>query len=89
MPQQFAVRLTKRFIKDLATLPKREQSKVLQSLKRLEMNPFGPAPQVKKLKSKGIGQWRLRTGDYRVRYDIFKKDVVLYRVRHRKDVYKK
>ncbi len=54
----------------------------------LETNPFGPPPKIKKLKGKGIGQWRLELWPYRVRYDIIKQEIVLYRVRHRKDIYR-
>jgi mRNA-degrading endonuclease RelE of RelBE toxin-antitoxin system len=35
----------------------------------------------------GQGQWRLRVGDYRIRYDIFGRDVVLYTFRHRREAY--
>jgi len=35
----------------------------------------------------GGGQWRIRAGDYRLRYDIFGRDVVLYAVRHRREAY--
>ncbi|MBI4531959.1 MAG: type II toxin-antitoxin system RelE/ParE family toxin, partial [Candidatus Latescibacteria bacterium] len=35
----------------------------------------------------GKGQWRIRTGDYRLRYDIFGQDVVLYSFRHRREAY--
>ncbi len=35
----------------------------------------------------GKGQWRIRHGDYRLRYDIFRRDVVLYSFRHRKEAY--
>ena len=44
---------------------------------------------IKKLKGipEGKGQWRIRAGDYRLRYDIFKTEVVLYSFRHRKEAY--
>lgn len=35
----------------------------------------------------GEGQWRIRLGDYRIRYDIFKNNVVLYTFRHRREAY--
>ena len=35
----------------------------------------------------GEGQWRLRVGDYRLRYDILGQDVVLYSFRHRREAY--
>ena len=88
MPGRFTVKLTPSFQKDLEDLPRREQERILAALKRLESDPFGPPPHVKKLRSEGVGRWRLRVGFYRVRYDVTGQDVVLYRVRHRKDIYK-
>ena len=35
----------------------------------------------------GEGQWRIRQGDYRLRYDIIGIDVLLYSFRDRKDAY--
>ena len=32
--------------------------------------------------------WRIRVGDYRIRYDIEGDRVLLYRVRHRRDIYR-
>ena len=85
MPARFAVRLTPSFQRDLGALPRPVQEKVLEAIKQLEASPFGPPPKVKKLKGKGVGQWRLEVWPYRVRYDIVRQEVVLYRVRHRKD----
>jgi mRNA interferase RelE/StbE len=88
MPARFVVRLTPSFIRDLEGLPKAVQTKVLEAIKHLETSPFGPAPKIKKLKGKGVGQWRLEVWPYRVRYDVASREVVLYRVRHRKDIYR-
>ena len=88
MTGKFTVNLTPSFQKDLEALPGKDQERILRSLKHLESEPFGPSPHVKKLKGGGIGQWRLRVGVYRVRYDIVKQDVVLYRVRHRREIYR-
>jgi mRNA-degrading endonuclease RelE of RelBE toxin-antitoxin system len=88
MPARFVVRLTPSFQRDLEALPLASQEKVLEALRHLETNPFGPPPAIKKLKGKGAGQWRLEVWPYRVRYDILAEDVVLYRVRHRKDIYR-
>ena len=87
MAARFTVRLTPSFQRDLEALPAPIQERVLEAIKRLETNPFGPPPKIKKLKGKGIGQWRLEVWPYRVRYDIVKHEIVLYRVRHRKDIY--
>lgn len=88
MPVRFIVQLTPSFQRDLEALPRSVQEKVLRELKRLENNPFGPPPHIKKLKGKGAGQWRLEVWPYRVRYDVAGQEVALYRVRHRKDIYR-
>lgn len=87
MPARFAVQITPSFRRDLETLPTADRKKILEALHHLEANPFGSA-KVKKLKGTGIGQWRLEVWPYRVRYEVEGQSVVLYRVRHRKDLYR-
>ncbi len=45
--------------------------------------------QIKKLAAlkQGEGQWRIRWREYRLRYDIFGRDVVLHSFRHRREAY--
>jgi len=88
MPAHFVVRLTPRFQRDLEALPRAAQERILAAIRRLESNPFGPPPKIKRLKGEGVGQWRLEVWPYRVRYDIRGEGVALYRVRHRKDIYR-
>ena len=88
MTGRYTVKLTPSFTKDLERLEHRNQEHILKALRILETDPFRPPPKIKRLKGKGIGQWRLRIGVYRVRYDILGQDVVLYRVRHRKEIYR-
>ena len=86
MPARFSVLLTPSFRRDFERLPGDIQPRVLRAVALLENNPFGPAGRVKKLKAKGVGQWRLEVWPYRVRYDIAGHDVVLYHVRHRSEI---
>lgn len=88
MPARFTVRLTPSFQRDFEALPRSIQEKVLIEIQRLENNPLGPPPKIKKLKGRGAGQWRLDVWPYRVRYDVVGRDVALYRIRHRKDIYR-
>ena len=74
MPARFTIHLAPSFQRDLEGLPAAAQGKILDALKRLEQSPVAPPPRIKKLKGKGIGQWRL--------------EVWPYRVRHRKDIYR-
>ena len=88
MPASFTVQLTPSFLEDLERLPTSVQGKILEAVKHLETNPFSPPPKIRKLKGMGVGQWRLRIGFYRVRFDVIGREVVLYRVRHRKEIYR-
>ncbi len=46
-------------------------------------------PVVRQLVDSRIGEYRLRVGDYRVLFDLDGKNIVILRVQHRKDVYRK
>ncbi len=73
--------------KDLDSLPDKEVKKVLTHISQLsnEPRPVG----VQKLTDKE--GYRIRSGKYRVLYEIDDKTqrVMIYRIKHRKDVYKK
>ena len=88
MAPRFSVLLTASFRRDLEQLPSETQKRVLAAIALLEENPFGPPSRIKKLRGKGVGQWRMKVSLYRLRYDVIGNEVVLYRVRHRKDIYR-
>lgn len=73
--------------KELDSLPSQHFIKIDRAILSLRENPF-PYPQSKKLK--GEDKCRLRIGDYRVIYTVDEKEkiITIYRVRHRKDVYR-
>jgi mRNA-degrading endonuclease RelE of RelBE toxin-antitoxin system len=88
LPARFRILLTPSFQRDLERLPADVQERVLKAIGVLETAPFGPPPRIKRLKGKGVGQWRLEVWPYRIRFDVEGGDVVLYRVRHRKEIYR-
>ena len=57
----------------------------------LEQDPYNKSRQynIKKLTDvkAGDGQWRIRAGKFRLRYDIIGQEVILYSFRHRKEAY--
>ena len=59
----------------------------------LKIDPYNRTRQyrIKKLEGAkpGEGQWRIRSGDYRIIYDIFSEDVVLYFSADRKEAYRR
>ena len=94
MSGQFRVLVTSHCVREMRNLlssnPELEVN--LEKLKAiLQQDPLNRTRRfnIKKLKGvkPGQGQWRIRSGSYRLRYDIFSKDVVLYSFRHRKEAY--
>ncbi len=73
--------------KELDNIPNPFFLKIDEAILALKNNPC-PYPQSKKLK--GEDKHRLRVGDFRVVYTIDEnqKIITIYRVRHRKDIYR-
>ena len=82
----YNVRILRRAMKDLATLPKGSASLISQHIDRLAENP---RPQDAK-KLKGTADYGLRVGVYRILYDINDRtrDVTVYRIKHRREAYR-
>jgi mRNA-degrading endonuclease RelE of RelBE toxin-antitoxin system len=94
MPDPFSVLTTPAFEREFRKVSK-GNPKLLGALEELiatlREDPFNFSGQhnIKKLAGvvPGEGQWRIRWRDYRLRYDILGKDVILHVFRHRKDAY--
>ena len=95
MRSKFKVLSTPCFDRELQKIYKRDKKiadmleKVAEILAEDSFNHSGKYD-IKKLVDvkQGDGQWRIRLGAYRFRYDIFGKQTVLHSVKDRKDVYK-
>ena len=86
MPEQYQIIPTKTFLKDLEKRVNPQYVlQIEKAIDELGKNPY----QGMKLASSKIGKWRIRIGDYRIRYDIEGDKVVLLRILHRKDIYRK
>jgi len=72
--------------RDLKKLTKAEATRILNQIeKELSKNPESyPA-----LKGKFAGLRKFRIGDYRIIYAILEYDVIILRIGHRKEVYRK
>ena len=73
--------------KELSKLDRLIAKRIVLKIDNLSRTPFPSG--VKKLQGEDL--FRIRVGDYRVVYSInsSEKKIVIYRIRHRKDVYKK
>jgi mRNA interferase RelE/StbE len=74
-------------LKDLDALPTKEVSNILKRIERLKNDPRPIG--VQKLTDKE--GYRIRSGNYRVLYEIEDniKNIFIYRIKHRKEVYRK
>lgn len=73
---------------DFKKINKYQISKILQKAQELSHNPYPPG--FKKLKDSSES-YRIRVGDYRLIYQVDKKEkiITVQMVRHRKDIYQK
>jgi len=72
--------------RDLKKLPKAEAGRILDQIEE-ELSKKPDSYPV--LKGPFVGLRKYRVGDYRVIYAILREDVIILRIGHRRDVYKK
>lgn len=83
----FKVSIKRSVAKDLRHIPKKEVARLLKRIESLAMEPRPPG--VEKLS--GQEKYRIRQGIYRIIYEIKDEEliVVIVKVGHRGDVYKR
>lgn len=77
---------TKRAVRDIKKLDPVAGKKLKKALERLQKRPFYYG---KKLISEKLGKYKFRVGNYRVVFDIDRKKIVVLRVGHRREIYKR
>ena len=70
-------------LNDLDTLPERIRKQILRKIERLKSGLHGD---IKHLRRADVA-YRLRTGDYRILFDVEGDSIVIRRIGHRKNVY--
>lgn len=82
----YSVHILRRAIKDMTRFPKEYTRLIGQHVDQLATNPR--PPDAKKLR--GRTDYSLRVGTYRILYDVDDDDqiVTVYRIKHRRDVYR-
>ena len=92
MATQFNILATAAFSRSLKKLASKHPEvpevyeAMLAVLQRDPLNLSHRHP-IKKLTNIDVGQWRIRAGVYRLRYDVFGDTVVLHTINHRSHVY--
>jgi len=84
----YKLELAKSVTKDFKKIAQKMHPSIIDAIGSLASTPF-PENKFKKLKGT-INSFRLRIGDYRIIYDVDETlmQIKVYRVRHRKEVYK-
>ena len=84
----YELEVAKSVEKDFKKISHDMRPQIFNAIEDLTSNPF-PESKYKKLKGT-VNSFRLRVGSYRVLYDVDDRSmtITIYRVRHRKDVYK-
>ena len=77
---------TQRAVRDIKKLDNTIKRRVGEILLRYKDKPLDYA---ETLKDSGLGMYRFRIGDYRVIFDIEESDIVVLRVGHRREIYKR
>ena len=80
----YEIRFKPRARKDLKALDKREAGRIVEKIEAMREDLTGD---VKKL-TNFTPEYRLRVGSYRVLFALEDNEIIIYRVRHRKDVYR-
>jgi mRNA interferase RelE/StbE len=83
----FSVILKPSVDKDLRALPKPMVTRLLEHIEKLKTDPL-PRQSLKLSGAENL--YRVRVGDYRIVYEVDSKSrqVTIYYVRHRRDVYR-
>ena len=77
---------TKRAAQDIEKLPKETKKRIGAAILRMSGSPF---KYIRKLVDSDLGMFRYRVGEYRVILDIVASDIVILRVGHRRDIYRR
>lgn len=81
---RYKIELKPKAEKDLKALLPIHRIQIIEKLRRLEDNLQGD---VKKL-TNFTPEYRMRSGDYRILFEVAKNIVVVYRILHRREVYR-
>ena len=83
---KYSLVYTRRAVRDIDQLEGRIKKRIGETLRRYSEEPFRYA---NKLTDPRLGSYRFRIGEYRVIFDFDGNEIVVLRVGHRKDIYRK
>lgn len=86
----YKVKISKTVYKFIKSRPQKFREIIFEAFDKIAANPFDSSLDVKRLKNKE-NHYRLRLGKYRILFEIFKNEVLIYfyNADSRGDIYKK
>lgn len=81
---RYDVQFKPRAVKDIERLPSRVQNRLLARIEEMSNDLKGDVRRLTHF----TPEYRLRVGEYRVLFEIEKKTIVIYRIRHRREAYR-
>jgi mRNA interferase RelE/StbE len=81
---KYNIQFKPRAVKDIERLSSRMQLQIIKCIEAMSDDLKGD---VKRL-TNFTPEYRLRVGDYRVLFEVENKNIVVYRVRHRREAYR-
>ena len=84
---EYRIEIKKSAGKELKKIKGKDQERIIERIRGLAQNPRPPGSK----KLSGEEKYRIRQGDYRILYQVFDDTllVVIVKIAHRRDVYKK
>lgn len=82
----FRLIYTRRAVRDVERLHPRLKDRIGKTLLRYEKDPLRHA---ERLIDSDLGSYRFRIGDYRVVFDLEGEEIVILRIGHRREIYKR
>lgn len=82
----YRIVFSKRAMRDISRLEPEIKEKIGHTLGRYGKDPLNYA---RKMIDPSLGSYRFRVGDYRVIFDIEGDEIVVLRVDHRKEIYRR
>lgn len=78
---------TNRAPEDLRALDQITQKQIMKKL-RFYIQSKDPVFYAKKLVNNSVGEYRFRVGVYRIAFDTSNTEIVILRIRHRREIYR-
>jgi mRNA interferase RelE/StbE len=83
---KFDLVYTQRAVRDVRNLEPSAKLRIGKTLLRFREDPLKYAEKITDAK---LGSYRFRIGDYRVIFDLEGEDIVILRIGHRRDIYRR